>query len=34
LNRTSNFANEIKVLRFPATEPVKIVNAPDLTVFF
>jgi hypothetical protein len=25
---------EIKVLRFPAIEPVKIANALDLTVFF
>jgi len=27
LNRTSNFASKIKILRFPAIEPVKIADA-------
>jgi hypothetical protein len=31
---TSNFAEEITALRFPAIEPVKIANVPDLVVFF
>jgi len=33
LNRTSNFASEIKVPPVPATESAKIANAPDLTMF-
>jgi hypothetical protein len=34
LNSNSNFATEIKVLRFLATEPVKIANALNLAAFF
>jgi hypothetical protein len=34
LNRTSNFESEINVFLFPAAEPVRIADAPDLTVFF
>jgi hypothetical protein len=34
LNRTSNFANKIKIFRFPASELVKITDALHLAVFF
>jgi hypothetical protein len=34
MNRESNFAGEIRVLRFPETDLVKIADALDFAVLF